>query len=77
MQLIGPGIYDIYCKATNKHYIGEAVNVLDRLAKHSRNLLSNVDDNQELQKDWNLYRSELFLFTVLFCGPEWSNRDDR
>ena len=74
---VGPGIYDIYCKVTNKHYIGEANNVLDRLAKHSHNLLSNTAENRELQKDWNLYGSNQFVFTILFCGPDWSNRKNR
>lgn len=69
--------HDIYCKSTNKHYIGEAINVLDRLAKHSRNLLSNFEENKELQKDWNVYGPDQFVISVLFCGPEWSKKDDR
>lgn len=74
---IGPGIYEIYCNATNKHYIGEATNVLDRLAKHSSNLLSNRAENRQLQQDWTHYGPDQFVFTILFCGPEWSNKKDR
>lgn len=37
-----PGLYEIYCKAKNKRYIGEAGNVLDRLAKHNRMLITNT-----------------------------------
>ena len=52
---LGPGLYEIYCKVNKKRYIGEASNVLDRLAKHSRNLLTTFSDCFEFQKDWNYF----------------------
>lgn len=37
----------------DKRYIGEAGNILDRVAKHGRSLLSNTHECAALQKDWN------------------------
>jgi len=50
---IYPGLYEIICKVNNKHYIGEAVNILERLGKHSRSLYSGCSECTALQKDWN------------------------
>jgi hypothetical protein len=68
---LGPGLYEIYCKVNKKRYIGEASNLLDRLAKHSRNLLNNLSDCPELQKDWNQYGPEQFEAHILLVGPAW------
>lgn len=73
----GPGIYQIYCKANNKRYIGESENVLDRLAKHTRNLKKGVSECYELQKDWNTYDPTYFEAIVLHIGPEWKSREVR
>ncbi len=73
----GPGIYQIYCKKNNKRYIGEASNILDRLAKHTRNLKQGISECYELQKDWDLYGPTLFEATIIYIGPEWDNRDAR
>lgn len=72
-----PGLYEIYCKAKNKRYIGEAGNVLDRLAKHNRLLITNTGECTELQLDWNKLGPDQFEARILFCGPEWSDRDKR
>jgi len=72
-----PGIYEIICQVNEKHYIGEAVNVLDRLGKHSRSLLENTHECTALQKDWNLYGSHQFKAKVLFYGPSWASKTKR
>nr|ALO63175.1 putative GIY YIG homing endonuclease [Chloromonas perforata] len=78
---VEPGIYEIYCKVTNKRYIGESGNVLDRLAKHSRLLFSGTSDCPALQRDWIEYGSEQFGGKAhvyhLYCGPEWENEEKR
>jgi len=74
---IFPGIYQIRCKVNNKKYIGEAVNILDRLAKHSRQLLNGSSDCSSLQLDWNLYGAHQFEASVLFCGKEWEEKGKR
>lgn len=70
---LNPGLYEIYCKVNKKSYIGEASNVLDRIAKHGRNLLTNLSKCSELQKDWNKYGPEQFAARVLLIGPAWSD----
>jgi hypothetical protein len=75
--VVGPGLYEIYCKVNGKRYIGESVNVLERLGKHSHVLKNNTSDCASLQNDWNTYGSEKFETSVLFCGPEWSERATR
>lgn len=74
---LGPGLYQIRCKGNGKLYIGESSNVLDRLAKHSRNLLTKVSDCSELQKDWELHGFSQFEATVICIGAEWLNREAR
>lgn len=58
-------------------YIGEAVNVLDRLGKHSRSLLKGESDCYELQKDWNQFGSDQFEAYIICIGPEWESRKAR
>ena len=57
-------------KANGKHYIGESNNIINRLAKHTRNLMTGVSDCTKLQKDWNLYGSSQFKANVICIGPE-------
>ena len=72
-----PGIYEIYCKPKNKRYIGEARNVLDRIAKHSRMLMSNSGECTQLQLDWTELAIDKFEVRILYCGPEWIDKDKR
>lgn len=73
----GPGIYQIYCKINQRRYIGESNNILDRLAKHTRNFQKGFSECYELQQDWNLYGSGAFEASVLYIGPEWNSREAR
>lgn len=77
LNAYGPGLYQIYCKVNNKRYIGESINVLDRLSKHTRDLEKNMSSCYALQKDWNQYSSDSFSATILFVGPAWKDRQDR
>ena len=73
----GPGLYEIICKANGKCYIGETNNIIDRLAKHTRDLVKGVSRCYELQKDWNFYGSNQFEANVICIGPEWETREER
>lgn len=72
-----PGIYQILCKTTNKVYIGEASNLLDRFATHYTRFERGLHDNIEMQSDWNNYGKDDFLATILFCGSEWGDKEKR
>ena len=91
-SVLGPGLYEIYCKVNGslvkkssaflsselkkmrfflrKRYIGESLNVLDRLGKHSSLLLAGHADCHQLQKDWNKFGPDQFEAHILFLGPE-------
>lgn len=73
----GPGIYEIICTENGKRYIGESGNVLDRLAKHTRNLEKGEADCSNLQLDWNRFGHSKFEAKVLCIGPEWVDREVR
>ena len=62
MSEILSGIYKIYCKDTNKYYIGQSVNVKNRLNQHLSELKNNKHINQELQEDFNSCGEDAFIF---------------
>lgn len=59
------GIYTITCLANNKVYVGNSVCVEDRLGNHKWNLKNNTHINEYLQRAWNLYNENNFLFELL------------
>lgn len=64
------GIYKIYCKETNKYYIGQSVNVESRLKAHLNELKNNKHINQELQSDFNSYGEDSFIFEKIKDSEE-------
>ena len=64
------GIYKIYCKETNKYYIGQSVNVENRLKTHLNELKNNKHINQELQSDFNSYGEDSFIFEKIKDSEE-------
>lgn len=59
-----PGIYIITCTRTNKFYIGQTTNILNRLGKHAVNLINNKHECKILQTDFNTYLTEFEEFRV-------------
>ena len=64
-ELFAPGLYKITCFKTNKIYIGESSNVLNRLGRHANDLEKNRHDCSELQNDFNRYGKRCFKFESL------------
>lgn len=60
------GIYAIINTTNDKFYIGSAQNIKARWAEHRRDLRRGDHNNQHLQRAWNKYGAEAFVFTVLF-----------
>lgn len=54
--------YSIKCLKTNKEYIGITENLERRWSQHLRMLEANQHHSYKLQKDWNLYGKENFVF---------------
>jgi group I intron endonuclease len=60
------GIYQIYCEANNKSYIGQAFHIWSRLcSNHCRVLKNNKHPNKYLQAAWNKYGMEKFEWSVV------------
>jgi hypothetical protein len=49
-----PGLYQIFCKETNRFYFGQSENVLYRLGRHFNDLEAQTHENALLQTDWLL-----------------------
>ena len=49
------GIYKLTNLSNGKIYIGQSVNVEDRIYKHKMALKGNYHKNDHLQKAWNKY----------------------
>ena len=60
------GIYKITCKVNNKIYIGSTeVCFKQRFTKHKQRLRNNYHENDYLQKSWNKYGEDNFVFEIL------------
>lgn len=59
------GIYAIYCIADDKIYIGQSVNVKDRLQVHRSMLRKGDHPNNHLQRAWSKYNECLFSYHLL------------
>ena len=68
---IQSGIYCIENTINNKKYIGQSVDVDSRWSKHQGSLNKGDHDNDYLQKSWNKYGKENFIFYILeYCKKD-------
>ena len=58
------GIYTITCLKNNKVYVGQSINIKRRFFVHRSQLKNNHHRNSYLQKAWNKYGEENFVFEV-------------
>lgn len=56
------GIYSITQLSTGLRYVGSAVNLRQRFARHKQDLRAQRHHNQKLQRSWNKYGESDFLF---------------
>lgn len=71
------GIYTIQNKLDNKIYVGQSVNVYNRLIHHRKKLRANNHDNEHLQNAYNKYGEESFLFELLVeCDDRFLNSEE-
>lgn len=59
------GIYCIENKLNNKKYIGQSIDINKRLNDHIRELKNTKHHNKHLQRSWDTYGANSFLFTVV------------
>jgi len=74
------GIYKITCTATNKIYVGSAINLSKRKNNHFHSLKKNKHENSYLQNSFNKYGESFFIFETLeivqkdnliICEQKW------
>lgn len=58
-------IYTITNKVNGKFYIGKTKNFFYRISKHKYTLRNDLHINDHLQKAWNKYGEDNFLFEIL------------
>jgi hypothetical protein len=59
------GIYFIVCKATDRFYVGSAVNLHERRRSHWTALRGGTHGNKHLQRAWRLHGEANFEFQVV------------
>lgn len=59
------GIYKIINVVNNKFYVGSAVNLRKRKARHFSELRTGRHNNRHLLAAWNKYGEQAFIFTVV------------
>lgn len=64
------GVYRIKCLADEKVYIGQSTNIKQRWKDHIIRLKENKHDNKYLQRAWNKYGPDSFVFSVLEECPK-------
>lgn len=64
------GIYQIKCLVNNKCYIGQSVNLKQRLFQHKSNLKKKRHHNSHLQRAVNLYGLDNFSFKIIHLLSE-------
>ena len=69
------GIYSITNIINNKKYIGQSVDIKCRIRNHKYELRHNKHSNDHLQKSFNKYGEECFVFEIV-CECEESKLDE-
>jgi group I intron endonuclease len=59
------GVYIIRNTINNKVYIGSSVNIYERKNAHFNSLKRKVHDNENLAKDYEIYKEKSFTFEIL------------
>jgi len=63
------GVYRIVCSADNRTYVGSAVDLEKRKREHFSALAANRHHNRYLQRAYNKYGNNCFIFEVILnCG---------
>jgi group I intron endonuclease len=62
------GLYVITCIPLQKHYLGQSSYITRRLNAHKSALNRGIHENAEMQKDYNKYGENAFIFQKLYFG---------
>ena len=68
LTLDRPGVYEIKNTVNGKRYVGSSQNIRIRFRGHRNMLVKGNHFNRHLQRSWNVFGEDKFVFkTVLFC----------
>lgn len=70
-------IYKITCTTTDKVYVGQTFNLKQRICYHKTYLKRNVHSNKHLQRAWNKYGKDAFVFEVIEICKSKEEIDER
>jgi group I intron endonuclease len=65
ISMVKSGIYAIVCVVTNKIYIGSTIDYRNRWNEHRNMLRKNNHHSQKLQRAWNKYGENKFIFSMI------------
>lgn len=71
------GIYAITCTINGKIYIGSSNDINRRWGEHRSLLKNGKHSNPHLQKCWNKYGSDYFIFSILEIVEDYTSLWDR
>ena len=60
-----PGIYKITCLVNGKFYVGSSINIPTRFKDHRYTLGNKTHRNKYLQRSWDKYGEDQFVFSVI------------
>jgi group I intron endonuclease len=63
------GIYKITNIVSGEYYIGSSIYIQRRFSQHKNYLTKNKHNNTHLQRAWNCYGSQNFIFEVIDTLP--------
>ena len=65
MILTTSGVYQILCIPTAKIYVGSSLNISERWWEHRWDLRRGTHHSRYLQRAWDKYGEEAFVFSIL------------
>lgn len=69
------GVYSITNKTTGRVYIGSSVNIFARFKQHKDDLITGNHVNKNLQRDYNKFGMDIFIFKPIYEVSESIDRD--
>ena len=73
-HLAAPGIYAIFCEATERAYFLTSDDVLERMDYYLDEItFDNFEGPKDLLEDLKRYKWDSFWFIIFVVGPEWKS----
>lgn len=69
------GVYFLENKVNHNDYIGATIRLRKRLLSHLKKLKQDQHSNKELQKEWNKYQQDRFVFGIIEETTKEKKRD--